>query len=208
MKISDRVYALDSTKGAYAYIILGEETTLIDTGLSFKGNSLLKELSSMKIRLQDIKHILLTHYDLDHIGNAARLAELTGAKLWASSVDRPYILGEIDRPGFKKFLPYIFRVKKPKNITPYPQDGKLGDITVIPTPGHTPGHVCLLLEDILFAGDLIENTKGSLVSYPSPWNWNTPVLKSSIKKIAHYPFKWICPAHGNPIERDNLWEQI
>jgi glyoxylase-like metal-dependent hydrolase (beta-lactamase superfamily II) len=208
MKITDRVYTLDSTKGAYAYIILGKEIILIDTGLSFAGKRILKELASMNIKPEDIKHILLTHYDLDHIGNAAMLERLTGAKLWASKVDRPYILGEIHRPGFKKFLPYIFRVKKPKNITPYIQDENVEDVEIISSPGHTPGHVCLIFEDVLFAGDLVENSKGSLVPYPSGWNWNTPILKDSIKKLTDYPFKWICPAHGKPVQRGNLWEQI
>lgn len=201
MKITDRVFALDSTKGAYAYIIFGEETTLIDTSLSFKGNAILKELSAMGVRLQDIKHILLTHYDLDHIGNAARLAELTGAGLWASDLDRRCILGETDRPGFKKYLPYVLPVKKPARINPYPVNGKLNEITVIPTPGHTPGHVCLLFEDILFAGDLVENKSGTIIPYPSFWNWDTTLLQNSMKDISGYAFKWICPAHGDPIER-------
>ncbi len=208
MKISDRVFALDSTKGSYVYVILGEEITLIDTSLPFHGDGIMKELSSMNIQPQDIKHILLTHYDLDHIGNAAKLAELTGATLWASEADRLCILGEADRPGFKKFLPYIFRVKKPESVKPYPVNGKINDITILPTPGHTPGHVCLLFEDILFAGDLVENKGGTLIPYPSFWNWDTTLLKKSIKDISDYGFQWICPAHGNPMERDGRWEQI
>jgi glyoxylase-like metal-dependent hydrolase (beta-lactamase superfamily II) len=199
MKITDRVFALDSTKGAYAYIVFGEEIALIDTGLAFRGNGILKELSTMGVRLRDIKHILLTHYDLDHIGNAAKLEELTGASLWASDLDRLCILGETDRPGFKKFLPYVMPVKKPVSINAYPENGKLNDITVIPTPGHTPGHVCLLYEDILFAGDLIENKRGSIIPYPSFWNWDSSLLQDSIKDLSNYAFRWICPAHGDPI---------
>jgi len=32
MKIEDNVYALESTKGSYAYLINDKETILIDTG--------------------------------------------------------------------------------------------------------------------------------------------------------------------------------
>lgn len=32
MQITNEVYALDSTRGNYAYLIKGEETILIDTG--------------------------------------------------------------------------------------------------------------------------------------------------------------------------------
>lgn len=69
MKITDKVYALESTEGAYAYIVLGTEIVLIDTGFAWVGKKILKELKSMKIKLEDIKHIILTNHDLDHVGN-------------------------------------------------------------------------------------------------------------------------------------------
>lgn len=154
MKISNNVYALKSTKGSYAYIILGKETILVDTGQMWEGKMILKELKSMNIKLEDIKHIVLTHHDIDHVGNAAMLQKLTGARLWASSEDIQYIKGNKNRPGIKRVFSFIFRAKKPENIYEYNQEGKIEDIQVIPTPGHTPGHVCILYKDILFAGDL------------------------------------------------------
>lgn len=41
MKITDKVYALESTEGAYAYIILGMEIVLIDTGFAWVGKKYL-----------------------------------------------------------------------------------------------------------------------------------------------------------------------
>ncbi|WP_374119145.1 MBL fold metallo-hydrolase [Clostridium sp. OS1-26] len=67
-----------------------------------------------------------------------------------------------------------------------------------PTPGHTPGHTCILYKDILFAGDLVDSRKGKLRSYPN-MNWDEAVLMESIKNISHFPFKWVCPAHGIPV---------
>lgn len=201
MKVTEKVYALEASKGAYVYVILGNEIILVDTGFSWAGKRILRELSAMDIKLTDIKHILLTHYDLDHIGNAAILARLTGAKLWASKEDKPYILGETQRPGFKKYLSYLFKSEKPTAISTYIEGKKIGGIEVVPTPGHTPGHVCLLFEDVIFAGDLVKCKKDRLIPYPSNWNWNTSVLKDSIRKLTQYTFKWICPAHGRPTER-------
>lgn len=208
MKITNNIYALECTKGSYVYVILGKEIILIDTGLSWAGNRIVKELSSMNIKLEDIKHILLTHHDLDHIGSAEKLRKLTGATLWASKEDIPYITGETHRPGFKKFLPYIFRVKRPQVVTPYTRGSKIAQVEIISTPGHTKGHVCLLYEDVLFAGDLVENKKGQLSAYPSFWNWNTAVLKDSIKKLNNYNFNWVCPAHGKPVKRGEQWAQL
>jgi glyoxylase-like metal-dependent hydrolase (beta-lactamase superfamily II) len=199
MKISDNVYLLDSTGGSYVYIVMGNETALVDTGLPWKGKIIMKELGSIGIKPGDIEHILLTHHDIDHIGNVFMLQQLTGAQVWASKEDIPYITGEIDRYGFKKYLKYFFKVKKPKDIKPYIPGRRINGIDVIPTPGHTPGHVCLLYNDILFAGDLLENKKGKLMPYPPPWNWNDSMMLESVDKISQIPNRWVCPAHGKPI---------
>lgn len=107
-------------------------------------------------------------------------------------------------------MPYLIKVEKPSKLNPYEDKKEIEKlkIQVIPTPGHTPGHVCLLFQEVLFVGDLIKNEKGQLVPYPSNWNWNTDLLKESIAKLNTYSFKWICPAHGQPIERNDLWENI
>lgn len=207
MKVSENVYALKSTRGAYAYIILEKEIILVDTGLMWQGKGIIKELAAMNIKLEDIKHIVLTHHDLDHIGNAYMLQKLTKARLWASSEDIPYIMGNKERPGIKKLFSFIFRVKRPEKIEAYSKEVKIGDIEIIETPGHTPGHVCVLYKDALFAGDLVDNRKGKLRPYPN-MNWDEGLLLKSIKSISNISFKWVCPAHGKPIERGNQWEMM
>ncbi len=202
MKISDEVYALDSTKGNYVYLILAEEIILIDTGLPKNGIGILNELKSMDIKPQDIKHILITHDDMDHVGSLALLEKASGAKIWASKEDIPHIIGEINRHVIKRILNYIIKLKKPENINPYPEDGMIGDIKVINTPGHTVGHVCLLYKDIMFVGDLFRTKNGEITNGPSFANWDNSIIKRSIVKIDEYDFKWICPAHGEPIRRD------
>ena len=203
MKIGKSVYALDSTKGNYVYLILAEEIILIDTGLPKNGKDILNELKSMDIKPQDIKNILITHDDMDHVGSLALLEKASGAKIWASKEDIPYIIGEINRHVIKRILNYIVKLKKPENINSYPENGIIGDIKVIYTPGHTVGHVCLLYKDIMFVGDLFRTKNGEIISGPSFANWNNLILKESIAKIDEYDFKWICPAHGEPIKRDS-----
>lgn len=202
MKIKDNVTLLESSKGSFVYLVCGTENILIDTGFAWQGMRIIKELESIKIQPESIKHIFLTHYDLDHIGNAFVLQKYTGAKIWASETDKPYILGEIHRPGFKKYLPYLFRVKKPERIHAFEEGGYSAGMQIISTPGHTPGHMCFLFEDILFAGDLVRIQNGKVMPYPSAWNWNSKDLMGSIGHISQYAFSWICPAHGRPIKAD------
>lgn len=207
MKVAENVYALKSTRGAYAYIILGKEIILVDTGLMWQGKGIIKELTAMNIKLEDIKHIVLTHHDLDHIGNVYMLQRLTKARVWASSEDIPYIMGNKERPGIKKLFSFVFRVKKPEKIEAYSTSQQIDDIEIIKTPGHTPGHVCVLYKDILFAGDLVKNKNGQLRPYPN-MNWDEALLMNSIKSISGIPFNWVCPAHGEPIERGNQWKDM
>ena len=202
MKIEEDVYVLDSTKGNYVYLILAEEITLIDTGLPKNGKGILNELKSMDIKPHDIKHILITHDDLDHVGSLALLEKASGAKIWASKEDIPHIIGEVNRHVIKRIMNYIVKLENPENINPYPEDGMVGDIKVIYTPGHTVGHVCMLYKDIMFVGDLFRTKNGEIIAGPSFANWNNSILKESILKIDEYDFEWICPAHGEPIKRN------
>lgn len=201
MKITDNVYLLDSTKGAYVYLITGDETLLIDTGFPWKGRSILKELEAMGIEPGKIKYILLTHNDIDHIGNAALLQELTGADVLVSAEDLPAILGTEDRKGFKKYLKYIFKAKRPASLKTFEPGADICGVRVIPTPGHTPGHVCFLYKDVLFAGDLIKSQGDRFIPFPGGMNWDIPMVLQSYDKISGYPFKWVCPAHSPPAER-------
>lgn len=203
MKISDEVYLLDSTKGNYVYLIQAEEIILIDTGLPKNGKDILKELKSMNIKPHDIKHILITHDDMDHVGSLALLEKESGGKIWASKEDIPHIMGDLNRHVIKRILNYVVKLEKPENINPYPKHGMIGDIKAIYTPGHTVGHTCLLYKDIMFVGDLFRTNDGEITTGPSFANWNTSVLKKSVVKIDKYDFNWICPAHGEPIKRDN-----
>jgi glyoxylase-like metal-dependent hydrolase (beta-lactamase superfamily II) len=201
MKVTENIYLLESTRGSYCYLIKADETVLIDTGLPFRGKVLLRELETLGVAPQSIKHILLTHHELDHIGNVCMLQKLTGAKVWASKNDIPYITGQSPWYGFKKYMNRIMHVKKPEHVNVLSESETVAGVRVIDTPGHTPGHVCFLYRGALFAGDLVEYRKGKLIPYPAPWSRDMPSLLQSIKKVRQYEFDWICPAHGRPLKR-------
>lgn len=201
MKITESVFMLDSTFSSYVYLVLTPEPVLIDTGMGFAGKGIVRDLSAL-CKPEDIRHIMITHHDVDHIGNAARLQKLTGAAVYASATDIPYITGEKERHSFKKYIGRLSHVRTPDALQALPENGEVCGIRAISTPGHTPGHVCFLWEDVLFAGDLLENKKGRLIPYPAPWNWDDAKLKESAENIRSLPFAWVCPAHGRPVRRE------
>lgn len=208
MEVTKGVHLLQSTHGSYAYLILGEEPILIDTSLPGRSAAILAELETLGLKPTDLAHILLTHHDVDHIGNARALQQASGAKLWASEEDLPYILGQRNRPGVKRLLQTFIKVEIPQTIATYTPGQKIGGMEAIPTPGHTPGHVSFLSGDILFCGDLVASRKGKLQPAPAFLTWNKEVLKHSLSEVQRFSFAHVCPAHGEPVQRGNLWETL
>lgn len=202
MKITENVYQIDSAKQSNCYIIMNEVVILIDTGLPVFGKGILKELDQLNIK-DKLDYILLTHHDMDHIGNLTLIEKETQGHIFASKEDIPYITNSKKREGFKKIMAAIIRHKSPKNIKSFPENNILNNIQIIKTPGHTPGHVCLLYKDVLFIGDLFETKNDTVKETSSFWNRDSEMNKKSIEKILEYKFNWICPGHGNPIKVNN-----
>src|SRR5579875_2384176 len=167
MEITKNVHILESTKGSYVYLVLGQEPVLIDTGMPGRAEKMLAEIRRFGIEPRDIAHILLTHHDVDHIGNAKQLQKITEAKLWAPKEDVPYIHGDRSRSGVRKLTEIVMKVDCPMIENIYHAGQKIGDVEVIPTPGHTLGHVSLLYKDTLFAGDLVTSSRGRLKPAPA-----------------------------------------
>ena len=150
MKIADGVIMLESSMWSHVFLIQSDANILIDTGNPGEFEYIWHELTSLGA--ERISYILLTHHDVDHIGNAKRLQQQTGAGVWASFEDIPYIAGEKNRPGIKRIVQSIIRPEKPVINGTYSSDQRFGEIRVIKTPGHTPGHVIFSYRNVLFTG--------------------------------------------------------
>src|SRR5207237_1384410 len=148
------VYVVDTTDGL----------VLIDSGVESSAALVTEQMTELGLDLKRVRTILLTHTHMDHILGAARLRELTGAKIYAGRRDcQPLRQG-----GPREAL---FSTHDVPELTTHPTtvDVELvGDETievgdarfeVLAMPGHTPGSMCYLLERdgqrALFAGDVI-----------------------------------------------------
>ncbi|SHK36351.1 Glyoxylase, beta-lactamase superfamily II [Alicyclobacillus tolerans] len=208
MEIAPHVHLLTSTKGSYAYLVLSDEPVLIDTSLSSKRDQLKKELANLGMTPKDIAHVLLTHMDVDHIGNAKWLQDQSSAIIWAPEIEIPYIHGQAKAKGVRGLIQRTMKVERPHITHSYHAGQQLGGIEIIPSPGHTLGHVSLRYNDILFAGDLVTTRRGQLKPSPGFLTWDKQALRKSIKEVGNLSFNWVCPAHGDPVQRANLWETL
>jgi glyoxylase-like metal-dependent hydrolase (beta-lactamase superfamily II)/ferredoxin len=79
------------------------------------------------------------------------------------------------------------------------------DLLVIPTPGHTRGHVVFLYRNkFLFTGDHLawSPTRQTLTAFRSVSWYSWPEQTRSMEKLLNYEFEWVLPGHGD-IHRDD-----
>jgi glyoxylase-like metal-dependent hydrolase (beta-lactamase superfamily II) len=162
-------------------LIDNNDLTLIDTGMRSNKNSILKYIKNLGFQPSAIKRILITHSDPDHYGAAKDLKDATGCEIWATQLEADAMKDatssrEITPTGLVKV---IFSLLAPVMQVPAVtteriiSDGEtlpiLGNLHVIASPGHTPGHVSFFFpeERILIAGDAIEEKNGKPVANTS-----------------------------------------
>lgn len=106
-------------------------------------------------RQLDCRWIINTHGHFDHIGANGDLLEVTGAELMIHPADRPLL-----QQASTHAAAFGLRAVRSPEPTRELVDGDqllLGELslTVIHTPGHSPGGICLHLADRLFVGDTL-----------------------------------------------------
>lgn len=206
------------------YLIRGAgRNLLIDTGFRQDEcrEALLRELKLLGISMEETD-ILLTHLHSDHTGLAPEIASRE-SRVYIGAADREWLMkgtrgrlkekeelryAEAGLPA--ELLAFIGKTHPGRAMAPDPefdkyeclQDGDVltvdGDrLEVIETPGHTPSHLCLWMEEqgVMFTGDhiLFEITP-NITSFPDVDDALGDYL-DSLRRIRKYPVRRALPAH-------------
>src|SRR3712207_373288 len=156
-----------------------------------------------------IRHIFLTHAHADHAGGAASLAERLGARVYLSELEREALetadeealgLSIARRNGY---YPKDYRLRPCKVDVALrgderPRCGEV-DLAVIPTPGHSAGSVCFLVEAeeeevALFAGDTV--FAGGRISLLVAPGSDLLALQESVASLGGLNVESLLPGHG------------
>ena len=171
--------------GAYqtnCYILHEEASAsccVIDPG--YEAGTILDKLESLGLTLEAI---LLTHGHFDHVGAVKELAAETGCQVYIHPAD--LALPPMMTAGI------LYYTKTYSEGTTLRLAGL--DITVLHTPGHTPGSVCLLTGDTLFSGDTLFAGSCGRTDLPGG-DWAT--IRQSLGRLAAIEANlWVLPGHG------------
>ncbi len=210
-------------------VLWDEETViLVDGGLPGLRPQIEEAMGKAGVPLERLSKIIITHHDMDHIGAIPSILKASSHKIevLAHEEERPYL--QTERPpirmtqlgaqlsslpedqreqarlryeGLKASYPSN-RIQVDRTIADGEELPYCGGITVIFTPGHTPGHICLYHEPskTLIAGDALRVQGPALVKPPARYTSDPSMAAESLRKLARYDIEAVICYHGGLFE--------
>ncbi|ODA42438.1 MBL fold metallo-hydrolase [Desulfosporosinus sp. BG] len=225
--------AMGNSSIIHPTLIWDEATViLVDAGTS-QLPEIQKVMDQVGAPFSRLNKVILTHQDLDHIGGLPEILRVSDHKVevLAHEEEKPYIQG--DKPLIKfnpekmaqrlaslpeeqrKQMEKVFEASQrlKANVDKTVEDGEVlpycGGITVIFTPGHTPGHICLYLNQskTLITGDALNVVDGQLEGPKPEFSSDIDLAKKSLKKLTQYDIETVICYHGG-VYRNNINQRV
>ena len=219
MKIAGGLHRIGSDIVNSYLVVDADGVTVIDAGLPRYWDLLDAELASIGRTLDDVRALVLTHGDTDHIGFAARLYREKGIAAFVHAADVERAQLKVKKPSFgwgpvrvgplMGFLWYSARQGglriPPAEHLQTMTDGEVLDVPghprIIHTPGHTPGSVSVHVPavDAVMLGDTF-TTRNVLTGVtgpkPAPFTLQPDEAVRSLDRLADVNATWVLPGHG------------
>jgi len=187
MLLEDNVYFCGFTSedsfGAWSYLITrpaNEGGNILIDSPRF-ASQLVKQIEAMG----GVSRMLLTHKD-----------DVAAHKLFRDRFNCERLM-HADDGASRMRLEHVIRGEEPVQLD--------DDLLVIPTPGHTRGHVVFLYRNkFLFTGDHLawSPARKTLTAFRSVSWYSWPEQTRSMEKLLSYEFEWVLPGHGD-IHKDD-----
>jgi hydroxyacylglutathione hydrolase len=171
---------------ANAYLV---DTILIDAGVL---------PSAIEPHRGEIDTIVLTHCHYDHTAYVREIAHMCNASIAIHHLDAPGLFED------HLSLSLHFGARSPGIAAQrfLSEGDRIGPLEVLHTPGHTPGSICLYLEeeDLLISGDTVF-TDGGFGRFDFPGG-DRVALSQSISRLDKLGIEGLYPGHGTPVRHE------
>ena len=209
-RLADGLWWLHGTRGSNVFLVEADDgqLALVDCGFASSAAAIERELASLASG-RPLSAILLTHRHSDHAGAAEAVRKATGASVIAGRADCTasdegmVLFPTLGRSHFgRRFrmiggqplaIPVANAIENPTDVLP--------GIRAVPTPGHTPGSVCFVVDRLgaAFVGDLVISHSGTLTRSMRSANHDDPQYLESIRAFANIAPGIGLPGHGSPL---------
>ena len=204
-----------------AYLVdTAEGITVIDAGLPGHWHDLRAELKSMGRSLAEIKGVILTHGDSDHVGFAERLRREHGVPVYVGSSDASRAKGGPKPANAKQsmklsaalgFFAYTIRknglratyLKEVVEVHDRETLDLPGAPQIIGLPGHSEGSIAIYMPvvDAVFVGDGLTTRHvltGQTGPQRAPFTDEPDQALRSLRALLPTNATWVLPGHGAP----------
>ncbi len=203
---------------------------LVDAGLPGSTSKFDRALQSIGRNLSDVSLIVVTHGHIDHAGGAFDLREKTGAPIVAHEREVPFLSGQrkmtfcptrpfgrwflqtgAPKRSYHRFSPdIILEGHDQLDLQPYGLNGR-----VVPTPGHTPGSVSVVMADgDAFVGDMLASgiLLGGIAfkNRPErpPFEEEPHQVADELERLVHAGSKRFYLGHGGPLNDSQVGKHL
>ena len=220
MQLAPSLHRIGNDVIAVYLVDAPEGVTVIDAGLAGQWKEFMAELTAMGRSVDDVRGVVLTHGDSDHIGFAERLRRDHGVPIFVHEADAARARGEVStKPEWghlkvgatARFLWYALR-KNGLRTTPVAEvvevhDGDVLDLPAAPRvigmPGHSPGSIAVHVPavDAVFVGDALTTRHvltGERGPQPAPFTDDPHEAMASLQRLVGLGATWVLPGHGTP----------
>lgn len=200
-------------------IISNNELTLVDTGYMNFLTLIENEILKNGYEIKNLKNIIITHYDDDHIGSLFDFKEkYPWINIIASDIESKYISGEMkserlvqaealldnmsnEEIEFGKWFINQLKSLKHVAIDKKVRDGDMilhNKCRIVATPGHTSGHISLYFPSLksVITGDAAVNENHDLVIANPSFCLDIERAEQSLKKIKNLKAEHYYCYHG------------
>jgi glyoxylase-like metal-dependent hydrolase (beta-lactamase superfamily II) len=203
--LTDDVWWVD-LQGTNAFLVDDADgtLTLVDAGMPWHASRLARAIAQVG-SVGDIERVVITHFDIDHVGGLGKLGGLD-ATVYVGAADGPYLRGEERPPWSRKGLLQraldVTRSAPDLPVEPLADGDTVGSFTAYHTPGHTPGHTAFVSEalSVGLLGDLVVESGGhyELPAWYLAYD-DDEASRSLVGFADRAPdFEVACQGHGTP----------